>query len=58
MPTIQIELTDEEDRILTKASEIQRRSKRAQAAFGAVEHARIVVSENSPETKEEPKEER
>lgn len=56
MPTIQIELTDEEDRILTKASEIQRRSKRAQAAFGAVEHARMVVSENSPETKEEQEE--
>lgn len=43
MRHIQTKLTEEEDAILSKASKIERRSKREQLAYSAIQHAKLVV---------------
>ncbi len=50
MPLVQIELSDKEDALLTKAAEAEKRSKRGQAAFAVKSYCTAIV-ENTVDTK-------
>lgn len=49
MPLIQVSLTPEEDKILAQAAQLERRSKREQLAYSAIQHARSVVALQEPD---------
>ncbi len=52
MPLIQVSLTPDEDKILAQAAALERRSKREQLAYSAIQHARSVVALWQPDCPE------